>query len=63
MKISLIGAGDVKFHFNELLNINSGDLEKHIEKIALVLKETNVVPIALADRGILFDLVKKFKEM
>ena len=63
MKVSLIGAGDVKFHFNELLKINNDTLNVHIENIATVLKETRAIPVALADRGILFDLVKKFKEI
>jgi len=63
MKVSLIGAGDVKFHFNELLKISNGELNKHLEKIANSLKETNSIPVALADRGVLFDLIKKFKKI
>jgi len=62
MKVVLIGAGDVKFHFNELLKINNNNLDIHLQNIAAVLKETKSLPVALADRGILFDLVKKFKE-
>jgi hypothetical protein len=63
VKISLIGAGDVKFHFNELIGINNLELEKHLEEIAIVLKETSSVPVCLTDRGVLFDLVKKFKKI
>jgi hypothetical protein len=63
LNISLIGAGDINFHFNELLKINSGDLDFHLNNIALSFKKTNSVPICLTDCGVLFDLVKKFKEM
>jgi hypothetical protein len=62
MKIVLIGAGDVNFHFNEMLNINEEKLNEHLSKISSVFIETNSVPVALADRGVLFNLVKNFKE-
>jgi hypothetical protein len=61
MKVVLAGAGDIKFHFNELLKINNEELDTHLNEIATVLKETNSTPVCLTDRGVLFNLVKKFK--
>jgi hypothetical protein len=63
MRVSIIGAGDIKFHYNELLEMSDNELSIHLEKIAFVLKETDSIPVALPDRGIPFELTKKFKEI
>ncbi len=63
MKISLIGAGNTKFHFNDLLKIDDNKLNSHLSEIAISFKNTNSIPVCLADYGVLFDLVKKFKEI
>lgn len=61
MRVSLIGVGDKKFYFNELLKINNVELDIHLNNIAISLKNSDSVPVCLADYGVLFDLVKKFK--
>jgi hypothetical protein len=62
VKVCLVGVGDKDFHFNQMININNSQLDFHLNEIATTLKNSNSIPVCLADYGILFDLVKKFKE-
>ena len=62
MRISLIGAGDIDFHFNKLLGINNKNLNIEIEKIAKSLVRADVELCVLPDRGVCFEVCKKYKE-
>ncbi|MDD3083526.1 MAG: hypothetical protein PHP82_00725 [Candidatus ainarchaeum sp.] len=63
MKVCLVGVGDKKFHFNEMLNINDIELDNYLNEISFAFKNTDSVPVCLTDYGILFDFVKKFKSV
>lgn len=63
MKISLIGPGDLEFHYQNLLNINNEKLQKHINKIAKALAKSDNEIIILPDKGISLEIAKKYKEM
>ena len=38
LKVVLIGPGNIKYHYSELLKINENKFSEHFEKIAKVLK-------------------------
>lgn len=61
MIISLIGPGDIKFHFLELLNFSKDNFEKEIEKIAEALAESKVHIELLPDKGISLEIAKLYK--
>ncbi len=62
MRISLIGPGDVNFHFSELLDFSKKEIELEISKIAKSLANSGVEIELLPDRGICFEIAKKYKE-
>ncbi|MCK4730156.1 MAG: hypothetical protein KAT28_02450 [Candidatus Aenigmarchaeota archaeon] len=62
LKISLIGAGDIKFHYFELLQIPEEKFNKQVTEIAKVLADSEVELVLLPDRGICFEVAKKYKE-
>ena len=39
IRICLVGPGNVKWHFSELLKIHENELNKHIEEIGKVLAD------------------------
>jgi len=61
LRICLIGPGNIKFHFNSLLGMSDDEFEKHIEGIAGVLREHEIV--LLPDRGVSFEIAKRYKEL
>ena len=63
MKISLIGAGDVKFHFEEILGLNEEEIKLHIKNIAQTLVNLDAELVVLPDKGIGFEVCKKYKEL
>jgi len=62
IRISLIGAGNIKYHYSELLKINQEELNKHAEAIAEALVQTKAETILLPDRGICFEIAKKIRK-
>lgn len=59
-RISLIGPGNIKYHYSELLKINDQRFSEHIEKISRVLAETSEI-VLLPDSGVCFELAKRYK--
>lgn len=61
LRVSLIGPGDIKFHFQELLNISEEDLKNQTEEIGKILSETKNQLIIFPDKGLPFEIAKKYK--
>jgi len=62
MRISLIGPGDINFHFYQLLKINKDRLDLEINEISKVLAKLNIDLEILPDNGISLEISKKYKE-
>ena len=62
MRVVLIGAGDADFHYEFLLSLTKEKISQHCDEIALALAESGAEIVLLPDRGICFDIAKKFKE-
>lgn len=62
LRVALIGAGNIKFHYFELLKIPEQEFNQQIEQIAKVLAESNVELVLLPDRGAPFEVAKRYKE-
>ena len=63
MRVVLIGAGDIEFHFKNILNLTEEDIDKHVEDIAAALVEAKSEIVLLPGRGICFEIAKKYKEI
>lgn len=61
MRISLIGAGDVDYHYFDILKLERDFFYNEIKEIAQVLVEKNVEPVLLPDKGISLEIAKLFK--
>ena len=61
LRVVLIGAGDIKFHYSNLLSIPNDEFNKHVEGIAKALQEAGVEIVLLPDRGISFEVAKRYK--
>lgn len=61
LRVNLIGAGDVSFHYQELLKISEKEFDNHIEELAKVLAKHVEISL-LPDRGAPFELARKYKE-
>jgi len=62
LRVSLIGPGDIDFHFYELLKFPKKKFQSELEKIAKVLAESNVEIEFCPDKGISFELAKEYKK-
>jgi len=62
-RVSLIGAGDIKYHYFQLLKISKKRFEKEIEKIAKILVDLEIELVLLPDRGICFEIAKIYKKL
>lgn len=60
-RICLIGAGDIKYHYFELLKIPEEKFNKQLQEIAKVLAECNTELVLLPDKGICIELAKLYK--
>lgn len=63
MRISLIGPGDIKFHYQELLGISEREFNSEIEKIADSLAKSNVEIELLPDDGICIEIARRYKKL
>jgi len=61
MRISLIGPGDIEYHYLTTLNFSKKEFEKELNEIAKVLKKHEIC--ILPDRGVCFEIAKKYKEL
>ncbi len=62
LRVSIIGAGDFKFHYFDLLKIPEDKFHKDVEEIAKSLLETKVEIVLLPDRGVSFEVAKLYKK-
>jgi len=62
LRVVLIGAGDLKFHYFNLLKIPEDRFRKQVEEIAKALQEAEVEIVLLPDRGVSFEVAKLYKE-
>ncbi len=60
LRASLIGPGDIDFHFTEILKIPREKFEKELKQIAEALKETEIG--FLPDKGICLEIAKQYKK-
>lgn len=62
MKVVLIGFGDLDFHA-KMIGITKTKLNKLIGEIALALVESNSEIVLLPDKGVCFEIAKKYKKL
>ena len=62
MILSLIGPGDIEFHYYELLGIPKEKFNSELEHIAQSLVDSGVELELLPDRGVSFELAKLYKQ-
>jgi len=62
LRVSLIGPGDIEFHYHNLLGISQDKFYSILEKLAKSLSKSDVELELLPDRGVSLELAKKFKE-
>lgn len=61
LRVSLIGPGDVEFHYQQVLKIPKKKFQLELEKIARALSESGAEIELLPDKGICFELAKLYK--
>jgi hypothetical protein len=62
MRISLIGPGNIKFHYQELLGIPEEDFKEQVRGIALALSSSGCEIELLPDDGICLEIARIYKE-
>ncbi len=62
LRISLVGAGDIKFHYFKLLSIPQEQFNQQVAQIAKILAKSGLEIVLLPDRGVSFEVAKKYKE-
>ena len=62
MRLSLIGPGDIEFHYYEFLGWPKKKFESELEKIAQATAESRVEIELLPDKGISLELAKRYKK-
>ncbi|MBN2094542.1 MAG: hypothetical protein JW727_00690 [Candidatus Aenigmarchaeota archaeon] len=62
MRISLIGPGDMKYHFEELLKMKPQELEKHLSEIATALSNSGCDIVLTPDKGVSLEVAKQVKD-
>jgi len=63
LRISLIGAGDIRYHYYNLLKINEEEFKREIERIAKTLVNSGYEIVLLPDKGISFEIAKEYKKL
>ena len=61
LRVSLIGPGDIDFHYQNILKISKEKFQLDLEKIAEVLSESGVDIELLPDKGVCLELAKLYK--
>ena len=62
MRITLIGPGDIEFHYQNLLNLDKSRFEFELEGIAKVLAESGLEIVLLPDKGVSLNVARIYKE-
>ncbi|MCX6774081.1 MAG: hypothetical protein NTY68_03755 [Candidatus Micrarchaeota archaeon] len=61
-RISLIGAGDIRFHYLDMLGMMEYSFYRHVNGIAKALQESGSEIVLLPDRGVSLEVAMKYKE-
>ena len=61
LKVTLIGAGDINYHYCELLKIKEKIVFAHLDDIAHSLNESGSELIVTPDKGVSFEVAKRYK--
>jgi len=61
VRVTLVGAGDIKYHYAQILKIKENKIEVHLNGVAKALKESNSELIVTPDKGVSFEVAKKYK--
>ncbi|RLG17373.1 hypothetical protein DRN63_03000 [Nanoarchaeota archaeon] len=63
LRVCLVGPGDtLEYHYFELLGLSKDKFEKEIDNIARILAEQNYEIVLVPDRGVSFEVAKKYKK-
>jgi hypothetical protein len=62
MRISLIGPGDIEFHYQNLLKLDKLKFEFELEGIAKALAESGSDIVLLPDKGVCLNVARAYKE-
>ena len=62
LRISLIGPGDIDFHYYQILKINPKRFQSELKKISKVLAESNTEIELTPDKGIALEIAKEYKK-
>ncbi len=62
LRVSLIGPGDIDFHFYKFLKFPKKKFQSELEKIAKALVDSNVEIELAPDRGVSFEIAKEYKK-
>jgi hypothetical protein len=62
LRISLIGPGDINYHFGELFKMPQEEINKNIFEISEALAQNKVDIVIVPDKGICFEIAKKYRE-
>jgi hypothetical protein len=61
VRVTLIGAGNVDFHYKTLLGFSDEKLTAHLDSIARALVSSGSELLVTPDDGVSFDIAKKYK--
>lgn len=61
LRISLIGPGDINFHFYKLLKLSKKRLQSELKEIAKVLAKSNIEIELTPCEGVSFEIAKEYK--
>ncbi|MCK5624449.1 hypothetical protein KAI04_01250 [Candidatus Pacearchaeota archaeon] len=62
LRISIIGPGNIKYHYQDLLRIKEKTLKKHINNLGKVIAESNNSIAIVPDKGICLEIAKSYKK-
>jgi len=62
MRVSLIGPGDIEFHYQEILSISKDDFDSQLGQIAQALVDSGSEIELLPDRGVSIEIAKLYKQ-
>src|SRR3989344_357980 len=62
MRIALIGPGNIRFHYHELLGLNEGGFQEEIKGIAKALADSGAEIELLPDDGVCIEIAKLYKQ-
>ncbi|MCK5150095.1 hypothetical protein KAJ87_04180 [Candidatus Pacearchaeota archaeon] len=62
LRLTLIGPGDIDFHYYKLLGLKESEFQSELEKIAKALSESEVGLELLPDKGVSIEIAKLYKQ-